>query len=69
MQLEAFAKVVNCLYTDEYFIRNKVNSIQLKLVGSCRHKEDEGRVEKLKLKCKDLGIEKHVEFLTNVSYR
>lgn len=41
----------------------------LKLVGSCRHEEDEKRLEALRRSCRELGIEDDVEILKNVSYR
>lgn len=69
MQLEAFAKVIQKLDAGNFPERSSSGSIQLKLVGSCRNKEDEDRVEKLKLRCIDLGIAEHVEFLVNVPYR
>jgi alpha-1,2-mannosyltransferase len=69
VQLEAFSKVIKDLHMDKCFESNQIDRIKLKLVGSCRHKEDADRVENLRLKCKDLGIEKQVDFFINVPYR
>lgn len=65
LQLEAFAKVVKRQMCKDTCGSN----VRLKLVGSCRHKEDENRVQKLKQMCSELGIEQRVDFLINLSYR
>lgn len=69
MQLEAFTRVIQELNTGDFSEKTRTGSVQLKLVGSCRNKEDEDRVEKLKLRCLELGIAQQVEFLVNVPYR
>lgn len=69
VQLEAFARIMQQLHAGDFSGRSKNGSVRLKLVGSCRHKEDEERVEKLKLRCSELGIEEQVDFLINVPYR
>ena len=42
---------------------------KLLLVGSCRGQEDENRVLQLKIKAKELGIERNVEFHVNIRYQ
>lgn len=69
VQLEAFTRVIQELNTGDFSEKTRTGSVQLKLVGSCRNKEDEDRVEKLKLRCLELGIAQQVEFLVNVPYR
>lgn len=68
VQLDAFAKVIQNQNAGDFPKRSSSGSIQLKLVGSCRNKEDEDRVKNLKLRCLELGIAEYVEFLVNVPY-
>ncbi|KAH9564777.1 hypothetical protein CY35_04G042400 [Sphagnum magellanicum] len=63
LQLEAFAMALNDLPPA------LVTEVQLKFIGSCRHQEDEERVEALRDKCHVLGLQQRVEFCLNVSYR
>lgn len=44
------------------------DKIKLILIGSCRHKEDEERVQDMKDLCKHLSLENNVEFCVNISY-
>ncbi|MCO5546776.1 hypothetical protein L7F22_000212 [Adiantum nelumboides] len=69
MQLEAFASLLEGLYARDLPNQDRSGSVRLKLVGSCRNKEDEDRVQKLKLRCSELGIAEAVDFLVNVPYR
>lgn len=62
LQLDAFANAL-----EQLSVLREV--IHLKLVGSCRHQEDEERVESLKRKCEELGLQQYVDFCLNVSYR
>jgi alpha-1,2-mannosyltransferase len=61
LQLEAFA-----LALEQLSLRN--TEARLKLVGSCRHQEDEERVRSLRLKCRERGLEQNVDFCLNVPY-
>ncbi|KAI5068412.1 hypothetical protein GOP47_0016757 [Adiantum capillus-veneris] len=69
VQLEAFARLLEGLHAADFSTQSRSSSVRLKLVGSCRNKEDEERVEKLKLRCSELGIAEQVDFLVNVTYR
>ena len=62
LQLKVLAELVNELPPDVG------QSIRLVLIGSCRHEEDQQRVEKLKSEAERLGISSQVDFLLNVSY-
>ncbi|XP_078436209.1 UDP-Glycosyltransferase superfamily protein [Wolffia australiana] len=62
VQLEALALALDNL--DMSLPRPK-----LLLVGSCRHDEDKERVRKLKEICSQLGIDRDVKFLIDVTYR
>ncbi|KAJ6482944.1 mannosyltransferase [Mycena vitilis] len=42
--------------------------IQLVMIGGCRNAEDEGRVEELRTLARDLGVERHVEFVLNAPF-
>jgi alpha-1,2-mannosyltransferase len=44
------------------------DKVKLMLIGSCRNKDDEQRVEDLKWLCKELCIESFVEFKLNLSF-
>ncbi|THU53217.1 hypothetical protein C4D60_Mb10t12100 [Musa balbisiana] len=61
-QLEAFANAVGIL--DEDMPRPK-----LQFVGSCRNKQDEERLQKLKERCRELNLDNFVEFHRDASYR
>lgn len=61
LQLEAFA-----LALEQLSLQNM--EARLKLVGSCRNQEDENRVDSLKQRCQDLGLEQNVDFCLNVHY-
>ncbi|KAH8963959.1 hypothetical protein BDL97_04G038200 [Sphagnum fallax] len=63
LQLEAFAMALNDLPPA------LITEVQLKFIGSCRHQEDEERVEALREKCHVLGLQQRVEFCLNVSYK
>ncbi|XP_047328139.1 GDP-Man:Man(3)GlcNAc(2)-PP-Dol alpha-1,2-mannosyltransferase-like [Impatiens glandulifera] len=62
LQLEAFSAAIKRLNADE--LRPK-----LLLVGSCRNKADEERVQNLKNRATELEIDDDVEFHVNVMYR
>ena len=62
LQLEAFALAVRRL--DQDLPRPK-----LLFVGSCRNKQDEERLQKLKHRSKELSIDDYVEFHRDVMYR
>jgi len=62
LQLEAFAKALHKL--DPGLPRPK-----LQLVGSCRNKGDEDRLQKLKELAVELKVENDVEFHKNIMYR
>ncbi|XP_047323692.1 GDP-Man:Man(3)GlcNAc(2)-PP-Dol alpha-1,2-mannosyltransferase isoform X2 [Impatiens glandulifera] len=62
LQLEAFSAVMKKLYADE-------PRPKLQLVGSCRNKADEERVQNLKNKAVELNVEEDVEFHVNVTYK
>ncbi|KAJ8476265.1 hypothetical protein OPV22_019992 [Ensete ventricosum] len=62
LQLEAFALAVRRL--DQDLPRPK-----LLFVGSCRNKQDEERLQKLKNRSKELNIDDYVEFHRDVMYR
>ena len=55
-----------------FFLRiGKLNcdkKIKLLMIGSCRNKDDEKRVDNLKQLCKELNIENFVEFNLNLSF-
>ncbi|XP_028549576.1 GDP-Man:Man(3)GlcNAc(2)-PP-Dol alpha-1,2-mannosyltransferase isoform X1 [Dendrobium catenatum] len=61
LQLEAFALAVNRLGPD-------MTKPKLQFVGSCRNKEDIERLQKLKVRASELGMEKNVEFYKDVKY-
>ncbi|KAL5703070.1 GDP-Man:Man3GlcNAc2-PP-dolichol alpha-1,2-mannosyltransferase [Ranunculus cassubicifolius] len=62
LQLEAFAIALRKLDTDS-------PRPKLQFVGSCRNKEDEDRLQKLKDKAIELNVETDVEFHKNLMYR
>ncbi|MCL7046015.1 hypothetical protein MKW94_005656 [Papaver nudicaule] len=62
LQLEAFSVAIKKL--DPGSPRPK-----LQFVGSCRNQEDEQRLQKLKERAIELGVEKDVEFHKNLLYR
>ena len=47
---------------------NYRGNVKLILIGSSRNEQDNNRINKLKEKCKELKIEKEVEFSINVKY-
>ncbi|KAF5175443.1 GDP-Man:Man(3)GlcNAc(2)-PP-Dol alpha-1,2-mannosyltransferase [Thalictrum thalictroides] len=62
LQLEAFSVALSKVDADS-------PSPKLQFVGSCRNKEDEDRLQKLKDKAADLKLENNVEFYKNLMYR
>ncbi|WOL06643.1 GDP-Man:Man(3)GlcNAc(2)-PP-Dol alpha-1,2-mannosyltransferase-like [Canna indica] len=62
LQLEAFALAVGRL--EQNLPRPK-----LQFVGSCRNKQDEERLQKLKIRSSDLNMDNYVEFHRDVMYR
>ncbi|URE42319.1 Glycosyl transferases group 1 [Musa troglodytarum] len=62
LQLEAFAHAVGIL--DQDMPRPK-----LQFMGSCRNKQDEERLWKLKERCRELNLDNFVEFHRDASYR
>ncbi|PIA32351.1 hypothetical protein AQUCO_04500152v1 [Aquilegia coerulea] len=62
LQLEAFSIALGKLEADS-------PRPKLQFVGSCRNKEDEDRLQKLKDKAIELRVEKDVEFYQNLMYK
>ncbi|XP_077222265.1 GDP-Man:Man(3)GlcNAc(2)-PP-Dol alpha-1,2-mannosyltransferase-like [Tasmannia lanceolata] len=62
LQLEAFSLAVRRLDPD-------TPRPKLQFVGSCRNKEDQERLQKLKDKSVELNMDKHVEFYKDLMYR
>ncbi|OVA02736.1 Glycosyl transferase [Macleaya cordata] len=62
LQLEAFSVAIRKLDPDS-------PRPKLQFVGSCRNKEDDERLQKLKDKAIELKVEKDVEFYKNLMYR
>ncbi|GAB2215601.1 hypothetical protein Droror1_Dr00019990 [Drosera rotundifolia] len=62
LQIQAFARALSKF--DEGLAKAK-----LQLVGSCRNKADEERLEKLKELAIELKVEKDVDFHKNIAYR
>lgn len=62
LQLNALKAFVSTLNSDQ-------SHVTLVLIGSCRHEEDHGRVQKLRSLCSQLGIEKNVEFKINLPFQ
>ena len=62
LQLKVLAELVNKLPSE------RSQAIRLVLIGSCRHEEDQQRVEELKREAERLGISNQVDFLLNISY-
>ena len=46
-----------------------MQGVRLKFVGSCRHKEDERRIEMLSCLAVQLGVSNRVDFVVNAPYR
>ncbi|KAF3333914.1 GDP-Man:Man(3)GlcNAc(2)-PP-Dol alpha-1,2-mannosyltransferase [Carex littledalei] len=68
LQLEAFALALERLSSEsEADIIKKRPKLQF--VGSCRNKDDENRLQKLKERCTELHLDDFVEFHSNVLYR
>ncbi|XP_042474522.1 GDP-Man:Man(3)GlcNAc(2)-PP-Dol alpha-1,2-mannosyltransferase-like [Zingiber officinale] len=64
LQLEAFALVIERLKQDSSSPRPK-----LQFIGSCRNKQDEARLQKLKDRSRELNIDNYVEFHRDVMYK
>ena len=62
LQLDALAALIGDARDGEF------DDVVLTLAGGCRGDEDEARVDALKRRARELGIEKHVEFKINVPY-
>lgn len=62
LQLKVLAELLNRLPSE------RGQKVRLVLIGSCRHGEDQRRVEDLKIEAEKLGVSKQVEFLLNISY-
>lgn len=60
LQLRSFAKLIEK--------SPKFKNASLLLVGSCRDQDDTARVEWLKLRAIELGIQDQVKFFINVSF-
>ncbi|RKP09707.1 GDP-Man:Man(3)GlcNAc(2)-PP-Dol alpha-1,2-mannosyltransferase [Thamnocephalis sphaerospora] len=56
------------LFELEPSLRTGPDSVRLVLLGSCRHKEDEARVEALRVLAAELSVQDNVEFAVNVPY-
>ncbi|XP_078177983.1 GDP-Man:Man(3)GlcNAc(2)-PP-Dol alpha-1,2-mannosyltransferase-like isoform X2 [Carex rostrata] len=68
LQLEAFALALERLSSEsESGIIKKTPKLQF--VGSCRNKDDENRLQKLKERSTELHLDDFVEFHSNVLYR
>ncbi|KAK8940229.1 GDP-Man:Man(3)GlcNAc(2)-PP-Dol alpha-1,2-mannosyltransferase [Platanthera guangdongensis] len=61
IQLEAFALVLNRLGPN-------IRKPKLQFVGSCRNNEDNERLQKIKRRATELGVEENVEFYKDVKY-
>ncbi|KAK8914541.1 GDP-Man:Man(3)GlcNAc(2)-PP-Dol alpha-1,2-mannosyltransferase [Platanthera zijinensis] len=61
IQLEAFALVLNRLGPN-------IRKPKLQFVGSCRNNEDDERLQKIKRRATELGVEENVEFYKDVKY-
>jgi len=62
LQLQAFAKLLSM-----YGV-TKQHNLKLVLVGSCRGGDDQERVDNLRKKARELGVQDHVEFVLNQPY-
>lgn len=62
LQLKVLAELVQTLPSE------KAETVRLVLIGSCRHEEDQHRVQDLKREAERLGISNQVDFLLNISY-
>jgi alpha-1,2-mannosyltransferase len=62
LQLKAFSELRNQIGEAEF------REVRLLLIGSCRNIDDKCRVAHLKYLCSQMGIDKNVDFLLNVSY-
>lgn len=62
LQIKAFAKLLN-----EKAAESR-HSLKLVLIGGCRNKDDEFRVNQLRRLSEDLGVQENVEFKINISF-
>ncbi|XP_036022639.1 GDP-Man:Man(3)GlcNAc(2)-PP-Dol alpha-1,2-mannosyltransferase isoform X1 [Onychomys torridus] len=62
LQIKAFAKLLN-----EKAAESRP-SLKLALIGGCRNKEDELRVNQLRKLSENLGVQENVEFKINISF-
>ncbi|XP_027712665.1 GDP-Man:Man(3)GlcNAc(2)-PP-Dol alpha-1,2-mannosyltransferase [Vombatus ursinus] len=62
LQIRAFAKLLEEMATE------CPPSLKLILIGGCRNKDDEHRVNQLKKLCEDLGVQENVEFQINIPF-
>ncbi|XP_043854744.1 GDP-Man:Man(3)GlcNAc(2)-PP-Dol alpha-1,2-mannosyltransferase isoform X2 [Dromiciops gliroides] len=61
LQIRAFAKLLEEM-------AGKDPSLKLVLIGGCRNRDDEDRVNQLKKLCEDLGVQENVEFQINIPF-
>uniref|UniRef100_A0A8C5L6Y8 GDP-Man:Man(3)GlcNAc(2)-PP-Dol alpha-1,2-mannosyltransferase n=1 Tax=Jaculus jaculus TaxID=51337 RepID=A0A8C5L6Y8_JACJA len=62
LQIRAFANLLNKKVTES------APSLKLVLIGGCRNKDDELRVNQLRKLAEDLGVQDAVEFKINISF-
>ncbi|XP_072466572.1 GDP-Man:Man(3)GlcNAc(2)-PP-Dol alpha-1,2-mannosyltransferase isoform X1 [Notamacropus eugenii] len=62
LQIRAFAKLLEKMVTEH------PPSLKLILIGGCRNRDDEHRVNQLKKLCEDLGVQEYVEFQINIPF-
>ncbi|XP_075418993.1 GDP-Man:Man(3)GlcNAc(2)-PP-Dol alpha-1,2-mannosyltransferase [Tenrec ecaudatus] len=62
LQIRAFAKLLNKQ------VSQALPSIKLVLIGGCRNKDDELRVNRLRKLSEDLGVQDNVEFKINIPF-
>uniref|UniRef100_A0A8C9P5X7 GDP-Man:Man(3)GlcNAc(2)-PP-Dol alpha-1,2-mannosyltransferase n=1 Tax=Spermophilus dauricus TaxID=99837 RepID=A0A8C9P5X7_SPEDA len=62
LQIKAFAKLL------DKKVAESPSSLKLVLIGGCRNKDDELRVNQLRRLSEDLGVQEHVEFKINIPF-
>ncbi|KAM4864610.1 GDP-Man:Man(3)GlcNAc(2)-PP-Dol alpha-1,2-mannosyltransferase isoform X1 [Urocitellus parryii] len=62
LQIKAFAKLL------DKKLAESPSSLKLVLIGGCRNKDDELRVNQLRRLSEDLGVQEHVEFKINIPF-
>lgn len=62
LQIRAFAKLLNRKKAEH------LHHLKLVLIGGCRNRDDELRVNQLRRLCEELGVQDHVEFKINIPF-